>query len=102
MARAFNVMKDGDKERSLDIHDYLVKHPDATFFLKMETIGPEGSGIEEGDVLVVDRSANSKRGRYVVVAVEGELRAQKYLSEKEFDAETTLWGVVIGLLRKFG
>lgn len=101
MARAFNVMKDGDKERSLDIHDYLVKHPDATFFLKMEAAGPERSGIQEGDVLVVDRSLTPKRGRYVVVAEEGELRVRKYLSEREFDTETTLWGVVIGLLRKF-
>jgi len=101
MARAFNVMKDGDKERSLDIHDYLVKHPDATFFLKMEVVGPEGSRIEEGDVLVVDRSVSPRRGRYVVVAEAGELRVRKYLSEKEFDIETTLWGVIVGLLRKF-
>lgn len=101
MARAFNVMKDGDKERSLDIHDYLVKHPDATFFLKMETSGPEGSGMEEGDVLVVDRSLSPKRGRYMVVATEGELRVQKSSTEDEFDGDITLWGVVIGLLRKF-
>lgn len=101
MARAFNVMKDGDKERVLDIHDYLVKHPDATFFLKMEKEGPEGSGIEAGDVLVVDRSLSPKRGRFVVVAEEGELRVQKYSPRTDLGEEMTLWGVVIGLLRKF-
>lgn len=97
MARAFNVMKDGDKERSLDIHDYLVKHPDATFFLKMEADGPEGSGIEEGDVLVVDRSLSPKRGSLIVATIDGDLKVEVFLKEEE----QVLWGVVIGLLRKF-
>ena len=98
MPRAFNVMKDGDKERALDIHAYLVKHPDATFFLKMEREGPEGSNIETGDVLVVDRSLDPKRGRLVVVAREGELSVENF---SKSDEEITVWGVVIGLLRRF-
>lgn len=98
MARAFNVMKDGDKERALDIHDYLVKHPDATFFLKMEREGPEGSNIETGDILVVDRSLDPKRGRLTVIARDGELTVENFLKS---DEEVTVWGVVIGLLRRF-
>lgn len=91
-------MKDGDKERSLDIHDYLVKHPDATFFLKMEKEGPDGSSIETGDILVVDRSLDPKRGRLVVLAQEGELRVENF---SKSDEEITIWGVVVGLLRRF-
>lgn len=98
MARAFNVMKDGDKERALDIHDYLVKHPDSTFFLKMEGEGPEGSDIEAGDILVVDRSLDPKRGRLTVVAREGELCMENF---SKSDEEITVWGVVVGLLRRF-
>lgn len=98
MGRAFNVMKDGDKERSLDIHDYLVRHPDATFFLKMEREGPEGSNIETGDILVVDRSLDPKRGNLIVLAQEGELRVESFSKN---DEEVTVWGVVIGLLRRF-
>lgn len=98
MARAFNVMKDGDKERSLDIHDYLVRHPDATFFLKMEREGPEGSNIETGDILVVDRSLDPKRGSLIVLAQAGEFRVENFSKN---DEEVTVWGVVIGMLRKF-
>lgn len=100
MARAFNVMKDGDKERSLDIHDYLVKHPDATFFLKMDAEGPEGSGIAEGDVLVVDRSVSPKRGSLIVINKDGELCVERF-SKTDRGEEMTLWGTIIGLLRKF-
>ena len=90
-------MKDGDKERSLDIHDYLIKNPDATFFLKMDAEGPEGSDIKEGDVLVVDRSIDPKRGRLIVAARDGELLVEKF---SKTDEEMTIWGVVIGILRR--
>lgn len=91
-------MKDGDKERPLDIHDYLIKHPDATFFLKMEKEGPEGSGIETGDILVVDRSLDPKRGRLIVSVRDGEFGVEAFSKTNE---EITIWGVVIGLLRRF-
>ncbi len=98
MSKVFNVMKGGDEERPLDIHDYMVKHPASTFFLKMEGEGPEDSGIEAGDVLVVDRSQDPKLGSLIVVAIDGELKVEEF-SKKE-DEEKVLWGVVTGLLRR--
>ncbi|OGG41799.1 hypothetical protein A2837_01125 [Candidatus Kaiserbacteria bacterium RIFCSPHIGHO2_01_FULL_46_22] len=100
MGKVFNVMKDETNDRPLDIHDYLVKHPASTFFMKMEGDGPEGSGIEEGDVLVVDRSVTAKRGSIVVMTEDGELKVTKFPSSDD-SAESSLWGVVIGLLRNF-
>lgn len=94
----FDVMKSGDEERPLDIHDYMVDHPASTFFLKMEGEGPEGGGIEVGDVLVVDRSLTPKRGNLIVAAVEGELRVERFQKQEE---EMVFWGVVTGLLRRY-
>ena len=91
-------MKGGDEERPLDIHDYMVSHPASTFFFKMEGNGPEGSSIEAGDVLVVDRSKTPKPGSLIVAAVEGELVVERFSNREE---EMTLWGVVTGLLRRF-
>lgn len=98
MGKVFDVMKGGGEERPLDIHDYMVTHPTSTFFMKMEGDGPEGSDIKAGDVLVIDRSLSPKRGSIAVLAVEGELKVEKYLKKEE---ETVLWGVVTGILRKF-
>jgi DNA polymerase V len=98
MGKVFDVMKGGDNDRPLDIHDYMVKHPATTFFFKMDGDGPEGSDIKAGDVLVVDRSLTPKRGSYLIVATEGELKVERF-SKKEAE-DKVLWGVVIGLLRR--
>lgn len=99
MGKVFDVMKDEGKERVLDIHDYLVKNPASTFFFKMDNEGPEGSDIKLGDVLVVDRSLVPKRGNIIVATKEGEFAVEIYSNENE--EEKILWGVVIGLLRKY-
>lgn len=101
MGKVFDVMKGSDEPRPLDIHDYLVRHPAATFFMEMEADGPEGSDIQTGDVLVVDRSLTPKQGSIIVVALDGELRVQKHSLKTDIDEEVVLWGVVIGLLRRF-
>lgn len=100
MAETFFGMERGDHDQPLDIHDYMVVHPNSTFFMKMEGDGPEGTDIKAGDVLVVDRAALPKKGAVAVVALEGELRVE-ILSSKVVSEDLTLWGVVTGLLRRF-
>ena len=100
MGKVFDVLKDKPNDRPLDIHDYLVKHPASTFFMKMEGEGPEGSGIYAGDMLVIDRAITAKKGNLAVVIVDGELKVEKFSSEVKSE-ELSVWGVVVGLLRKF-
>ena len=99
MGKVFNVLKDKPNDRPLDIHDYLVKHPASTFFMKMEGDGPEDSGVFAGDMLVIDRAITAKKGNLAVVIADGELRVEK-LSSKILSEESSLWGTVVGLLRK--
>lgn len=98
MGKVFDVMKEEGKERVLDIHDYLVKNPASTFFLKMESDGPEDAGLKTGDVLVIDRSLSPKEGNIIVVSKEGELKVEYFSKNEE---EQIFWGVMVGLLRKF-
>jgi len=99
MAKIFSL-GDYDKEHlSLDINDYLVKNPSASFFMEIETDGPDGSGIKAGDVLVVDRSLQVQANDLAVVTVEGELKLEK-IKTPDGITESLLWGVVTGLLRK--
>jgi DNA polymerase V len=60
-------------ERPLDIHDYLVKHPAATFFARAEGDSMTGFGIFSGDLLVVDRALQPQHGDVVIAAIDGEL-----------------------------
>lgn len=99
MGKMFDMSKEKPSDRPLDIHEYLVKNPASTFFMKMEGDGPEGSDIFSGDMLVIDRSVPFKKGGLAVVVADGELKLEKLVSQVESD-EVYLWGMVVGLLRR--
>jgi DNA polymerase V len=52
----------------LDINDLVIRHPAATFFVRVEGESMIGAGIHPGDTLVVDR-AERPTDRAVVVAI---------------------------------
>jgi DNA polymerase V len=58
-------------EQSLDIARYLVKRPKTTFFMRVEGDSMTGAGINDGDLLVIDR-AEAARDRSIVAARIGE------------------------------
>lgn len=43
-------------DNDLDLHDYLVMHPAATFLHRVDGRSMEGAGIMDGDIVVVDRA----------------------------------------------
>jgi DNA polymerase V len=66
-------------ERSLDLNDYCIRHPAATFLVRVR---PDGlsmieAGIFPGDILVVDRSLDAKHGNIVVAIVDGDFTVKQ-------------------------
>ncbi|MDR1657532.1 MAG: S24 family peptidase [Deltaproteobacteria bacterium] len=61
----------------LDLQRLVVKNPAATFFLRVSGDSMTGAGINDGDLLVVDRSKPASSGKIVVVALEGELTVKR-------------------------
>lgn len=59
-------------EKTLDLNELCIKHPAATFFVRVEGDSMIGAGIFSGDVLIVDRSLTAKHDDVVVAAVDGE------------------------------
>ncbi|BAY59243.1 UmuD protein (plasmid) [Leptolyngbya boryana NIES-2135] len=59
-------------ERSLDLNEYLVEHPAATFLARAEGDSMVEAGIHSGDLLVVDRSLEPRDDDIVVAVVNGE------------------------------
>ena len=68
-------------DRKLDLHEHLVRNHAATFFLRASGESMNKAGIQDGDLLVVDRSITPGNGSVVIAAVEGELTV-KYLVKK--------------------
>ena len=68
---------DDDLEGTIDLNEQLIRHPAATFFLRVQGDSMTGAGIRDGDLLVVDRSREAKSGSIVVAAVDGELTLKR-------------------------
>lgn len=64
-------------EGKLDITKHLVKHPAATFYVRVSGDSMIGAGIHSGDLLVVDRSLEPKNGNVIVAALDGDLTGKR-------------------------
>jgi DNA polymerase V len=64
-------------EDKLDLNKYLVKHPAATFFVKVNGDSMIGAGIHHGDILIVDRSLEPVDKKVVIAVVDGELTVKR-------------------------
>ena len=64
-------------ENPLDLRDYLIKHPAATFFAKVVGDSMVGAGIHSGDLLVIDRALESSHNKIVLAVVDGEFTVKR-------------------------
>lgn len=102
---------DDHVEARLDLNDYMVKHPAATFFVRVAGDSMVNAGIFENDMLVVDRSLEAASGRIVIAVVNQELTVKRFQKTKtgceliaenptyppiivEAGDELHIWGVV--------
>lgn len=64
-------------EDRLDINQRVIKHPNATYFIRVSGDSMIGAGIGDGDLLVVDRALAAQHGDIVVAAVNGEFTVKE-------------------------
>lgn len=64
-------------EQVLDLNSLCVRHPAATFFVRVQGDSMRDAGIYPGDVLVVDRSLVARHGDTVIASVDGELTVKE-------------------------
>ncbi len=64
-------------DRRLDLNEFLIKHPAATFFLKVSGDSMIRAGIFSGDILIVDRALEPGHNKIVVAAVDGEFTVKR-------------------------
>lgn len=59
-------------EGPLDLNELLIKHKAASYFVWAEGDSMVGAGINDGDLLVVDRSLDAINGSVVIACVNNE------------------------------
>jgi DNA polymerase V len=104
-------------DRSLDLNEFLIKHPSATFFVRVDGTSMLGSGIHPGDILIVDRALEPYDNSIVIAVLNGEFTVKRFRREltrcyllpenPDFepikiggDMQLEVWGVVTSVIHK--
>jgi DNA polymerase V len=69
-------------ETKIDLNKELSKNPLATFYVKVKGNSMIDSGINDKDVLVVDRSLEPKNNKIAICFIDGEFTVKRIKLEK--------------------
>ena len=109
---------DDHLEATIDLNRQFVRHPAATFFVRVKGFSMIKAGIHDGDMLIVDRSLEAQSGSIVIAVINGELTLKRLLIDgngvwlmpenPEFQPlqitdgmELQVWGVVAHVIHSF-
>ncbi|WP_310377751.1 translesion error-prone DNA polymerase V autoproteolytic subunit [Flavobacterium sp.] len=104
-------------ESKISLDNVLVKNREATFYAKASGNSMTGAGIDDGDVLVIDRSLEPQNNKIAVCFIDGEFTIKRILVEKDgvylmpenknyqpikvnHENELVIWGVVTYVIKK--
>ena len=66
-------------ERELDLNEYCVMRPAATFFVRASGQSMTDIGLNSGDLMVVDKAESPRHGDIVIAEIEGEFTVKRLL-----------------------
>lgn len=104
-------------DMDLNLHDYLVQHPSATFCVRAIGDSMIDAGIQSSDVMVIDRALSPKNNDIVLAVVNGEFTVKRIKKNDETlylmpanenyrpmkiteDMNFQVWGVVTFIIHK--
>ena len=102
---------------TLDLNKELIKHPAATFYGRVRGLSMKDAGIDDGDILVIDRSLEYRNNMTAVCFIDGEFTVKKLKLEnakvflmpanQDFDPieitednDFMIWGIVTYVIKK--
>jgi DNA polymerase V len=105
-------------ETNLDLNDYLITKPAATYYLRVKGDSMMNLSINDGDLLVVDRSIAPSNNSIVIASINGDFTVKIYEKNKtgirllpandhykpicvSSSDEFTVWGVVKHVIHTF-
>ena len=67
----------GELNGTLDLNQLCIRQPAATYFVRARGNSMIHAGIDDGDILIVDRSLDPARGTIIIAAINGEFTVKK-------------------------
>jgi DNA polymerase V len=68
---------------SIDLNKHLIKHPSATFYGRVKGDSLKNAGIDNGDLLIIDRSLEATNGKIAICYIDGEFTAKRIKISKK-------------------
>lgn len=72
-----------DCTERIDITREIVRHPDTTFYARIDGESMRDAGIFSGDLVVIDRSLQASAGDYVAAYIDGEFTVKEFRPDSE-------------------
>lgn len=64
---------------SLDLNELVIKHREATFYARVSGESMIGAGLEDGDIIVIDKSLEPQEGKIAVCCINGEFTVKRLI-----------------------
>ncbi len=77
ISAGFPSPADDFKESRISLDKELIKNPDATFFARVSGESMIGAGLEDNDLLIIDRSLEPTHNRIAVCYLDGEFTVKR-------------------------
>lgn len=117
ISAGFPSPADDFKEIRISLDKELVKNKDATFYARVNGDSMIGAGLDDGDLLVIDRSLNAESGKIAVCFIDGEFTVKRIKRERKKiyllpenkkykpielkqENELIIWGIVEYVIKK--
>ena len=101
----------------LDLNRELIKNPASTFYARVSGLSMIDEGINDGDLLVIDKSLEPYDGCLAVCYIDGEFTLKRFEKHKDYgmlipankefkpikvtaENDFCIWGIVTYLIKK--
>jgi len=117
ISAGFPSPADDFKEFKISLDKTLVKNKEATFYARVSGQSMIGAGLDDGDLLVVDKSLEPQHNKIAVCFIDGEFTVKRLRVTKEGvyllpenpayepllvtnDNDFQIWGIVTHVIKK--
>ncbi|HEX3046168.1 MAG TPA: translesion error-prone DNA polymerase V autoproteolytic subunit [Bacillota bacterium] len=104
-------------EPMLDLNKTLIKNPSSTFYGRVKGLSMKDAGVDDGDLLVIDKALNYRHDALCVCFINGEFTLKKVKREKDKiwlqpanpeyqpievteEADFMIWGIVTYIIKR--
>jgi len=105
------------KQERISLDKELIKNKEATFFARVSGESMINAGLEDGDLIVIDRSLEPSNNKIAVCFIDGEFTVKRLQVKKnkiwlkpentnykaievKEDNELIIWGIVTNVIKK--